>query len=329
VTEARRATTENADRSTVDAGRRLWSDAAREAIGDLTDKVRDEARKIHGDVDVDAVHDMRTATRRLRTSIELYRDVAPPKERRRVERELRRVARRLGAVRDLDVLIQGLENASNGQDADAADDVQPLKSAWTDERTRHAARLVQELERRRFDRSLDVAADLGKVPRGGHRTPPDGQAVTHRVGNRAPELVWSAFGELLGYELDVQTADPARIHEMRIAAKKLRYTLEAFEDAFEPAATLAEEVTSLQDAAGDMHDAIVAQDRAQSFLDQATLHEDQAEAVRAFATAQAHRAARARTTVARRLSSVRSQRFRAALTDAISGCADSPSGSAA
>ena len=165
-----------------------------------------------------------------------------------------------------------------------------------------------------------MAKDLSEGSGRGRGTPLGVSVVADRVGNHAPGLVWAAFGELLGYELDPRTADPALVHEMRLAAKRLRYTLEAFEDAFERAVTLAEEVTSLQDAAGDMHDAIVAQERARSFLDQAALHAEQTTAIRAFATAQAHRAELARTTVARRLSAVRSQRFRSALTEAISGC---------
>ena len=76
---------------------------------------------------------------------------------------------------------------------------------------------------------------------------------------------------------------------MRIAAKELRYTLEAFEDALEPGATLISEVTALQDAAGEMHDAIVAADRARSTIDAGHRRREQL-AVSAFARSQDRRA---------------------------------------
>ena len=51
---------------------------------------------------------------------------------------------------------------------------------------------------------------------------------------------------------------PNRVHQVRIATKKLRYTLEAFEDALAPGPSLITTVTALQDAGGEMHDAIAA-----------------------------------------------------------------------
>jgi CHAD domain-containing protein len=48
---------------------RLWSEAAEATLDDLAAEVRRQANAIEKRVDEDAVHDMRTATRRLRTAI--------------------------------------------------------------------------------------------------------------------------------------------------------------------------------------------------------------------------------------------------------------------
>src|SRR3954454_24199126 len=86
-----------------------------------------------------------------------------------------------------------------------------------------------------------------------------------RVAHRGASTSWKSFGTVLAYDLEPMTADPAAIHEMRIAAKGFRYTLEAFEHAVEPALTpLIDQVTALQDAAGEMHDAIVAAERSRT-----------------------------------------------------------------
>jgi CHAD domain-containing protein len=100
---------------------------------------------------------------------------------------------------------------------------------------------------------------------------------------------------------------------MRIAAKKLRYTLEAFESALEPGATLIQEVTALQDAAGEMHDAIVAADRAGSDVRPRDLSADERSATEAFAEAQRRRAAGLRPQIRTRLRTVRSRAFRETL----------------
>jgi len=280
-------------------GGRLWSEAGRETTESLADDVGKRAKAVRDQVDVDAVHDMRTATRRLRTAVKLYGGEARKKQRDAVEGTLRRVARRLGAVRDLDVLLGHLEG----------DDVEPLRAAWQSERQKGARRLEGELGRRRFDRALGDAPRLARRADGASgRT-----GAVDRVGTRAPGLIWEAFGRVLAYEIEPATADPAAIHRMRIAAKKLRYTLEAFEAALPGAAGLIEQVTELQDAAGEMHDAIVAADRARSTIDLDALTDGQRAAIRAFADAQRRRAEGLRRSVGQKLRTVQGRAFRDAL----------------
>ena len=295
-------------------GDRLWSEAAAETLAELTGKVRKRARAIHGDVDVEAVHDMRTATRRLRTAITIYGEDADKNDREPVEDELRRITRRLGAVRDLDVLLETLEGASTarGGKLDLAD-LDPLRRSWNDERVAGAERLTAELGRGRFDDALAGAERLGKTADGGADGSGDGPEQQLRVAHRAPTLIWASFGEVLAYEIDPLTTDPASIHEMRIAAKKLRYTLEAFQDALEPGAMLIQEVTALQDA-------IVARDRARETTKAADdLAKAEQAAIEAFAEAQDRRAESCRPTTARHLTTVRSRAFRESLARAIAG----------
>lgn len=299
-------------------GDRLWSEAAAETLAERADKVRKRAKAIHGDVDVEAVHDMRTATRRLRTAITIYGEDADKDDREAVEDELRRVTRRLGAVRDLDVLLETLEEASTARGGSLGpEDLDPLRRSWTDERATGAERLKDELGRGRFDDALAGAVQLGKTADGGAGDGSGDGDQQVRVAHRAPTLIWASFGEVLAYEIEPLTADPAAIHEMRIAAKKLRYTLEAFQDALEPGATLIQEVTALQDAGGEMHDAIVARDRARERTGGGDLGKAERAAIVAFAEAQDHRAEGCRPITARHLTAVRSRPFRDSLARAL------------
>jgi CHAD domain-containing protein len=312
---------DTAERPGVKAsGDRGWRDAGGDTVNDLASLVRERAKAIDGRAGVDEVHDMRTATRRLRTAIKLHRDDAPKKRRVAVEDELKRVTRRLGAVRDLDVLLEELDGTvadlPGGVDGK---DVGPLRDAWRDERASGARRLKVELGRRRFRRAIAESKRLvppgpGSGDRGAGAT-----AETDRVATQAPGVIWDAFGAVIARELDPQTADPAAIHQVRIAAKKLRYTLEAFQDALEPGASLIEDVKALQDSAGSMHDAIVAADRARSTVRPRDLSKTQRRAIEAFADAQLQRAERLRPDIASRLRTVRGRAFRESLARALAG----------
>jgi CHAD domain-containing protein len=293
-------------------GDRTWQDAGRETVRELTKLVQKRAKAIDGDVGADPVHDMRTATRRLRTAIELYADDAPKKQRADVEDELKRISRRLGEVRDLDVLLETLDGA-------APADIDPLRNAWRDERATGARRLKNEIARRRFHEALKGTKRLLAADADSSNDGPGANVEIERVATEAPGLIWDAFGTVLGYEIDPKTADPAAIHQLRIAAKKLRYTLEAFEDALAQDANLIEDVTALQDAAGSMHDAIVAGQRARETVPPNELSKRERKAIDAYADGQARQAEQLRPTIARRLRTIRSRGFRESLGRALAG----------
>ena len=59
--------------------------------------------------DIERVHDMRVASRRLRAALEVFAPCFEPKEHRRVLREVKRLADALGERRDPDVQIAQLQ----------------------------------------------------------------------------------------------------------------------------------------------------------------------------------------------------------------------------
>jgi CHAD domain-containing protein len=239
--------------------------AAAGAFKKLAREVKRESQRLLERADTEDIHDLRVATRRFRTALTIYDDATSKRDVRRVRRELERVADRLGAVRDLDVMLEGLAAGPSAGSADAGDDpLGPLRQAWVAERARAVRRLRAELERRRYRRFLDHAAELGRSARAARLRPGEPPL---RVRDRAPAKIWEALGPLLAFDLGPGAPDPLAIHRMRIAAKGLRYTLEAFEDAIggDVAARIAA-VTALQDAAGKSHDAGVAATRAEAIV---------------------------------------------------------------
>jgi CHAD domain-containing protein len=70
--------------------------------------------------DVDAIHDMRVAIRRLRVALSNFASTLSREDRRRLQSRLKHLAGPLGEVRDFDVMIAALESsltADSGHDA--------------------------------------------------------------------------------------------------------------------------------------------------------------------------------------------------------------------
>jgi triphosphatase len=68
---------------------------------------------LRGD-DVEAIHDMRVAIRRLRSAFRTFGDCYPQKPLERIVRRTRRLGRKLGEVRDADVHLAALRSALAG-----------------------------------------------------------------------------------------------------------------------------------------------------------------------------------------------------------------------
>jgi CHAD domain-containing protein len=82
-----------------------------------------------------------------------------------------------------------------------------------------------------------------------------------------PATIWGAYQDVWAFDEDLEAADLDTLHQLRIAAKWLRYTLEFVREPLEPeAAALIRPVVALQDHLGDQHDQHVAAELAREFV---------------------------------------------------------------
>jgi CHAD domain-containing protein len=96
---------------------------------------------------------------------------------------------------------------------------------------------------------------------------PVGPVQPHRVRDTAPSHIWAAYEGVRAYEPVLRWADVETLHDLRIASKWLRYTLEFVREALGPeAATLIERVTAMQDHLGLMNDADITASMTRTFL---------------------------------------------------------------
>ena len=211
------------------------------------------------------LHSMRVATRRMRAAWRVFGDGFRAGRTRRHRNRLRTVAGRLGAVRDLDVLIEAGEQYLATQSKIEQRALQPLFTAWRSQRYDARALLLRELDSDGYARWVDEFRDFvrtdGLGAAGVLPTAP------HRIRDTAASRIWAAYEVVRAYEPTLRWADVPTLHELRIAAKWLRYTMEFVRECLGPdAAPLIAKVTALQDHLGLMHDADVAASMSRAFL---------------------------------------------------------------
>ncbi len=91
-----------------------FREAAADAVEVRTEELFSFSEGVLATGDVERVHDMRVASRRLRAVLEVFAPCFPKKELRRTLREVKALADDLGERRDPDVAIAALERVGAG-----------------------------------------------------------------------------------------------------------------------------------------------------------------------------------------------------------------------
>ena len=219
-----------------------------------------EAENGSRDGDVESVHKMRVATRRMRAAWRVFNGAYKQGLQRRYVGELREVAQTLGAVRDMDVQLERLRDyAATGSTGPA---IEPLIEEW--QRRRDDARevLLDLLESRDYERFVSDYTDFVETAATGAVA--DGPGL---VREAAAGRIWRAYERLRSYDEVVPYADVPTLHALRIDSKRLRYTLEFFGEVL-PAtsASLIADLTAVQDHLGLLNDAQVAASLTRAWL---------------------------------------------------------------
>ncbi len=244
------------------------------------------------------LHGMRVATRRMRAAWRVFGGAYRPDRTSSFRRRLRELAALLGSVRDLDVLIDATEAYGDAIGAPDRRALEPLLAGWRSDRDAARARLVHELDAKGYRRFVDEYVEFVSSP--GRDVAPVEPTIPHRVRDTAASRIWTAYEHVRAYEAVLRWADVPTLHQLRIAAKRLRYTLEFVREPLGPeAAPLIARVVSLQDHLGFMNDAEVAATMARTFLVEHgnELTEAEAQAIGRYLVSREREVARLKRTV--------------------------------
>jgi triphosphatase len=203
--------------------------------------------------DIEDVHQMRVATRRMRAALRLFADVLPS-DSSSLHQELTWIADQLGPARDLDVQLHRLRETAAALGVSA--ELVPY-GAWLEEQRRRAqAALTDALGSSRFQDLLERLNQL-------HEWTSVDTTVDPPLFEDGPRRLRRAHRRLRKRADPItEQSPPLELHAVRIRAKRLRYTAEFFEIAYgKPARRLARRAIALQDLLGEFQDGVVSGQR--------------------------------------------------------------------
>lgn len=197
-------------------------------------KLQSQEKDVRADKDIEVVHQLRVATRRLRAVLAIIAGVAPPKQVRLFRKAIQRVARASSAVRDSDVFLEHIADYTASLPEEQGAEMQPLVNALRRDRAAAHVDLLKQLDTRRYaDFKRDFALFMTDEQKGWN--------TTLRVRDIAGSLIWQRYEDLRAYEttLDLRNGNNVHeqddeLHQTRIAGKRLRYVLEMFADHLGP-----------------------------------------------------------------------------------------------
>ena len=230
---------------------------------------------------MEAIHKMRVTTRRLQASLDLLQFGEDKLKIRKMKRQLRNWRRVLSQVRNYDVFLIVIEKEGASRNSSRRESFKHLKAVLQKRRERKLAKARSYLKRISLARicsklGLDIDLTSIKPPAAegneAHQseivsaeTPPD-PPVSPRpeltderaIALRAAERIEQRLSEFLALvAASHPTKDPAELHQVRIAAKRLRYLLEIVSEmGYGDAPRALAWLRRLQDRIGDWHDLV-------------------------------------------------------------------------
>ena len=219
--------------------------------------LRKKAHNIQRRQDIEDIHDLRVASRRIRTCLDIFSDNLPAKKTKIWMRDIKEITKSYGQVRDLDVqidLLNTLYKAINDRSLQAGlrrvrlrlNQKRQVKEANTQKVSRGLMENTNLLEMEAWSKAI---LEIEPEPFQAHG--PLFQLGYAHVQNRLDEFLF----------FEVFIFDSTRIeelHQMRIAAKRLRYALEVFSNLYQGKSDFALEIArQTQQYLGEIHDADV------------------------------------------------------------------------
>jgi CHAD domain-containing protein len=218
----------------------------------VVDLIRLDAKVREGN-DPEALHDARVALRRLRSYLRTFLPILDPVWAEALRERLGWLNERFAEARDLDVLVETLEQRANAPSSEGVALPPGLLERLRAERDERHSLVQAALRDPRYLALLEEIVAAARQPQlNQHAHEPAFKGMRKLLA-----AVWKrARKPVREYG---RSPDDAQLHEIRIKTKHVRYAAECFEPlAGKRAKVLARHAERLQTVLGDQHDAVMA-----------------------------------------------------------------------
>jgi CHAD domain-containing protein len=206
--------------------------------------------------DIEHVHQLRVGCRRAAAAVRAFRSLTKKKP-RRLKKWLRRIRQAAGPARDTDVLIEHLKK--RGGSGPHFDDLVSRVQRQRDDAQQALVELNAAAASGKFQKHIDACL------RSLQHNRVDKRALTFR--ELAVPPLKAAAEEFIEIASARETSNP-RLHKLRIAGKRLRYSIELFQGAFDPSLRddVYPQIKEAQTRLGTLNDRAATQLRFQRWL---------------------------------------------------------------
>jgi len=215
-------------------------------------KFASELKKFERTKDAEALHEARVAARRLRNALWVFKKLLPKKERKKWAKHFRPLTRELGLLRDLDVRIAFVGHLTyQVKDHSLQIQLKRLSAVLKLKRENLLPQIRKTIKSFSKEHILrKIKQVLGQFP---DEPGPQGREKLYAFSRKR---ILQRLMKFLDYQPYVHKPQRLKeLHQMRINAKKLRYTMECL-DAFYAGRLekFIEQVQTFQDVLGRFHD---------------------------------------------------------------------------
>jgi CHAD domain-containing protein len=240
----------------------------------FTEMLKHEDGTLSGE-EIEDLHDMRVATRRMRAAFNIFADSFDPKIIKPYLQGLKTTATSLGTVRDLDVFKEKIQLYVNSLPETQQEGLLPLMDDWNINLSSARSSLEQYLTSSLYINFKQSYLEFLLSPSTGVAKLKTGALAPSAVRFIAPTLIYSRFASIMAFDPIMVTATFTQLHALRIEFKKFRYTLEFFREILGgETQEIINEIKMLQDHLGELHDAYVATQTISRFLKKWDKHQE-------------------------------------------------------
>lgn len=239
-----------------------FAQSARRALLDRLHILLAWPQEVRKHEDIEAVHKMRVASRRLRAALDAYQSCCDPKRFAWVYRRVKQMTGLLGETRDTDVLIQYLcEQQATVSENEQEGVLWLIASlhAYRQRTQKHLDLFLRKLDPLKLERQLKNCVREKTDEQVAQARPITELDAQEPGGENARQIIRERLADMDAYAPYIESPEHIQeLHDLRIAAKRVRYTLEVFAEIL-PAQSqeFVEALTQLQDKLGALHDSEV------------------------------------------------------------------------